>query len=310
MATEIVAAGALVEMSAIEKPEGLAELLRDPRVKRRAESIKAVTQIHPIVLERIDQGKFKLWAGKDRYAAVTLAKLPKIRADIRKGSPGDFELLQRAENDERRNVTQVVETIAMGGGQLGELSPRRNAIRDVAASKGVKPESVEKQLQREAKKAREPRPVQHSKPFGNGSRPVEPGPGFKPPSSEPNSQVLPLHFDTLGLTLGEKRELGIRDTHDLLSRWKSTIAEVQEEVRVYSNGGLADVIAGMFLDGISSALKMAILAIENTKPIAICRTCKDEDSKDCSRCHGTGVVGRFGNEPSESEVAREPGVAP
>jgi hypothetical protein len=310
MATKIVAAGAIVRMDAIKKPEGLAELLKEPRIKKLAASIKAVDQIAPAVVERVSQGIFRLWCGKDRYAATTLARLPTIRADIREGTEGDFLLLQEAENAERRgggNTAELVEKIASSGDGDGALSPSRAraaAVKDVAALRGIQPKSVNRKIQREKEKAE--RPTQHSKPFGKGRRrEPEQSPEFVPPKEI--DTTLPMGFDTRGVELASKRQKAIRDTWDLLWRWKAKLTELTDEIDVYSNGGLSDVVWVENLKGIISASKSMELAIENAKPAAICRTCKDENSEKCERCHGTGVVGRFGNEQLTSEAERAAG---
>lgn len=162
MSTKLAKSGVLIQTKAIRTPDNFAALLAEPRIKRLAASIKGVTQIAPIVVQPMDGGGYKLWAGHDRFAAITLAGKQTIRADIRTGSEADFLLLQLAENDERRHQAELVteyvakaaESLKAGEGQNGDLSPpsKAQARAAIAGAKGIQPESMRKAEQRARKR--------------------------------------------------------------------------------------------------------------------------------------------------------------
>lgn len=289
MSTKLTKSGVLIQTKSIRTPDNFAALLADPRVKRLAASIKGVTQIAPIVVQAIEGGAYKLWAGHDRFAAVTLTNKQTIRADIRTGSDADFLLLQIAENDNRRHRADLIEAFeAEVGTNLESVLPaqrvkeKQNA--GLAEAQGVTVAAVKKARQRAAKKDSSDG---RAKTAAEGTS--SPGPGAGSPDAAgvaTGEDAQPFTLDLLGL-----EDASARAIEKYARRDQEAIDEADKYLRL-AQTALARMTECTPYQQLKAQVHRVAAQVRSHRPEFICPWCKGlpVQSKACLPCGGLGHV--------------------
>lgn len=290
MSTKLVKSGVLVQTKSIRTPDNFAALLAEPRIKRLAKSIGAVTQIHAITVEKLGWDSYKLWAGHDRFAAVTLAGKQTIRADIRTGSEADFLLLQLAENSERRasadESIRAMESLRGGEGQPpGDVPPlsKAKARQKTADAKGIQAESMRKAEQRKRKKVAAPPPAEKDSSAGVSVAPSNGAPAAV--ADEAGTTPPPLTLDLLGVD-----DEGARAIMHLALSEQAAIDEADKHLRL-AQTALARLSRAAVQQELKEQVRRVASMVRAERPAALCPWCKGLPSiPKCGPCDTFGYV--------------------
>jgi ParB-like chromosome segregation protein Spo0J len=299
MSTKLVKAGVLVSIAVIKTPDNFAALLAMPRIKRLATSIKAVTQIAPVVLQKAGDG-YKLWAGHDRLAAATLAGRTTIRADVREGSDADFLLLQMAENSERRPAGELIDEyratdsasvtsdVKPGKSTTYKKSTAARQDQAIADARGVSADAERKRRERKAAKKKEQTPA---------------SPEVEKEEVAPTETPLPEGFQAYGIPIPEADRHAIAETLAWLRDLESGASRVVREM-TSAEKHRSFTVAPNSLQAIRQAAQALGYELRRVMPAALCPYCKYRPAlvTNCAGCGGVGIVGRHAGDHVPREL--------
>lgn len=309
MSTKIIKAGVLVSTATIKTPDNFAALLAMPRIKRLASSIKAVTQIAPVVLQKAGDG-YKLWAGHDRLAAATLAGRTTIRADVRQGSDADFLLLQIAENAERRPIGELIDEYRQAASDeplmTSDVNPRKSTTygksatarqdQEIADARGVSADAERKRRERSRAAKREQVMAEAS-----AAKVAE---GDAVVADAALAAPLPDGFNAFGLEVAPEHRDRIEMLATMLEAWSRVTTNLLTELARVAKVANPPLLSRQAAESIRDKAHALGHVIREAIPTSLCFYCKNDDRAvvDCAACGATGLAGRHGGDNVPPEL--------
>jgi ParB-like chromosome segregation protein Spo0J len=278
-----------VPLSKIRLPGDFKSLLSDPFVAELADSLDENGLIHYPVLER---DSLEVVTGMHRIAAHALRKRKSVEVRLWVGDAREREMLTLAENLHRKERDRSElrrRYVEAKAAELAEappseapprrgrpVSPKGEAIRQVAAELGVSERTVRRDM--EAPKEVEPEPKAEAK-------------------AAPATDIK-----TWGHAARPERLQSFQRVRDVLSELAAQSSQMLAAVTRLQRSTLPvdEVVLGDLID----ALKEAGVSARHWLPVGICPYCRDEDTKRlaCGACAGLGWTNKVGLEGCPVEL--------
>lgn len=143
----------------------MAKRLKADNVNTLAASLKSHGQLQPCIVVPMEDNRYMLWAGGDRYAAALLAELDKLWVSIWEADDRGALEMQLVENCHRRHSQQEQAAarqslIELYGQDVEQEHPglppekaKQEVVKRVAQAMGVQPATVERAERRRRQKA-------------------------------------------------------------------------------------------------------------------------------------------------------------
>lgn len=256
----------------------MAKRLKADHINTLAASLKSHGQLQPCIVVPMEDNRYMLWAGGDRYAAALLAELDKLWVSIWETDDRGALEMQLVENCHRRHSQQEQAAarqalIELYGQDVEKERPglppekaKQEVVARVAKAMGVQPATVER-----AERRRRQRAVREE--------------------MEPRRTVT-RSINTMGIEMS-------LEWLEWAGRYQEPFLTATDHMqRVQMNIGRAlkvihDIPAkAAELMRLHDEVHAVLVKVRAAVPVAVCPYCKalDVAIDDCTACGGTGVV--------------------